>query len=691
MPLTGAKKKKEPKSVFDVDRVTYEQLADKYRKFLDMTAYISSSEERKVFLSLTNDRDRDLFINFFWQQRDPTPGTPQNEYQEEIEKRFEHVNYYFKRGSTREGWKTDMGRIYMILGKPNSVESYEDKFGIYPVQVWYYYGDASIGLPTYFNITFYKPHGAGEWKIYNPSVDGPAALLVQTEPIDPNDYNTIYRKINELVPTLLGPAQSMIPNETSAYGAPSPRSNLILGNIFTSPIKRISATYATNFLKYKGFVTTESSVNYIESSGSLNLWRDPRFDFDFVNISIRPKKISVGYSEEKERYFFNFLMSVSFRQQEKIIYQFSKNYDFYFSEDDVKNLQSSGLILHEIIPVAPGQYDVVVFISNEVGKEFSYLDYKLIVPAGKTLTFLSNPFVSYKKEELNDNYFQPFRSVRTRFSYDTEKNFGMNDKLELVFGVYNLSPELHKSGRVEVVLKNLSDRRKYEKSWTLYLKDYEYQPNLNIVHKLFENEKPYSDYYDLTVRLINENNIVMDTKGYNFTIAPIAAVAHPFEAYKRILTDNPFVFYHITAQQYKGQGKFEEAEKNFELAIKNNSNFIEAHIELMETLLARKKYEQILLKVDVLKKSEKHVFEYYLYRGLALFYLNKNEDALDALLNANKIYNSDLRVLNHLGMAFEKSKDIKEAIRAFEASLKLNEKEKEIIQHLERLKKQEQR
>ena len=86
----------------------------------------------------------------------PRPGSEVNEYRNEIESRFRHVNQYFGRGTPRPGWMTDMGRIYMILGEPNSTESFDNVAEVYPAQVWYYYGDQKLGLPTYFNVTFYK-------------------------------------------------------------------------------------------------------------------------------------------------------------------------------------------------------------------------------------------------------------------------------------------------------------------------------------------------------------------------------------------------------------------------------------------------------------------------------------------------------------------------------------------------------
>ena len=202
-----------------------QSLDEKYKPWLNITTHISYKEERDIFLSLKNNRDRDIFINTFWQQRDPTIGTAENEYKNEIEKRFLYVNKVFNRGTSKPGWMTDMGKFYMILGKPSSIEQFDSKAGLFPAQVWYYFGDKSLGLPTYFNITFFKPNNTTEWKLYDPLIDGPAALLIKTTNYSGGDYEALYRKIKELAPTLAMPAVTMIPNEVPPGFRPNPRTN----------------------------------------------------------------------------------------------------------------------------------------------------------------------------------------------------------------------------------------------------------------------------------------------------------------------------------------------------------------------------------------------------------------------------------------------------------------------------------
>ena len=104
---------------------------ENYKKWIEEeVAYIITSKEKSVFLQLKTDRERDIFIEAFWKQRDPTSGTARNEFKEEHYRRVSYANEYFGRGTPRPGWKTDQGRIYIVLGKPNSIETYENVMNV---------------------------------------------------------------------------------------------------------------------------------------------------------------------------------------------------------------------------------------------------------------------------------------------------------------------------------------------------------------------------------------------------------------------------------------------------------------------------------------------------------------------------------------------------------------------------------
>lgn len=95
------------------------KIPEKYKKWLEQEViYIITSKEEKAFKQLETDKQRDLFIEEFWRQRDPVISTPQNEFRDEHYRRIEYASKRFKRGSSKPGWKTDRGRIYIILGDP---------------------------------------------------------------------------------------------------------------------------------------------------------------------------------------------------------------------------------------------------------------------------------------------------------------------------------------------------------------------------------------------------------------------------------------------------------------------------------------------------------------------------------------------------------------------------------------------
>jgi len=104
-------------------RALKQELSKPYKKWLDEdVSYIITDEERAAFRQLSNDEERDNFIEAFWQRRDPTPDTEENEFKEEHYQRIAYANEHFAAGVP--GWKTDRGRIYIVFGKPDEIDSH---------------------------------------------------------------------------------------------------------------------------------------------------------------------------------------------------------------------------------------------------------------------------------------------------------------------------------------------------------------------------------------------------------------------------------------------------------------------------------------------------------------------------------------------------------------------------------------
>jgi GWxTD domain-containing protein len=148
-------------------------LAPKYKKWWNEVTYIITKNERRVFRQLTTDRERDIFINAFWSHRDPTKGTPENEFKMEHYQRLNKVEQLYSRGGRREGWKTDRGKVHIILGPPLSIQRFTSYNKIYPTEVWHYQQAPRAGIPPAFKIVFYDKNNVGEYVLYSPIGDGP--------------------------------------------------------------------------------------------------------------------------------------------------------------------------------------------------------------------------------------------------------------------------------------------------------------------------------------------------------------------------------------------------------------------------------------------------------------------------------------------------------------------------------------
>lgn len=135
-----------------------------YTKWLEEdVAYIVTPEERAAFLRLETDEERTHFIEQFWLRRDPTPGTPENEFQVGHYRRIAYTNLHFPTATGTPGWKTDRGRIYITFGPPDEIETHlaGDATTHMPYEYWRYRFIAGIGNDV--TMQFVDPNGLNEF------------------------------------------------------------------------------------------------------------------------------------------------------------------------------------------------------------------------------------------------------------------------------------------------------------------------------------------------------------------------------------------------------------------------------------------------------------------------------------------------------------------------------------------------
>ena len=150
-----------------------------YVKWLnEEVVYIITDPERAAFQQLTTDDERSQFIQQFWLRRDPTPGTPENEFKEEHYRRIAYANDHFSTQTGMAGWKTDRGRIYIHFGPPDELETHPAGDRPFPFERWRYRWIQNLGADV--NMEFEDRTSNGEFRM---TLD-PAQAIRTSEPGD---------------------------------------------------------------------------------------------------------------------------------------------------------------------------------------------------------------------------------------------------------------------------------------------------------------------------------------------------------------------------------------------------------------------------------------------------------------------------------------------------------------------------
>ena len=157
------------------DRDLFKELDSQYKKWLNEdVVYIITPEERSAFVHLQTNEEREQFIEQFWQRRNPDPDSAENTFKEEHYRRIAYTNEHYASGIP--GWKSDRGRIYIMWGPPDEIDSHPSggsydrpasegggNTSTYPFEDWRYRYLEGIGEDV--NIEFVDPTMTGEYHL----------------------------------------------------------------------------------------------------------------------------------------------------------------------------------------------------------------------------------------------------------------------------------------------------------------------------------------------------------------------------------------------------------------------------------------------------------------------------------------------------------------------------------------------
>ena len=178
VPALLASPQKSEKATKDEKRrqkAIQKEMESAYGKWIkEEVPYIITDEERATFKKFSTDDEREQFIEQFWERRNPNPNSPENEFKEEYYRRIAYANERYASGFP--GWKTDRGRIYIMYGPPDEIESHPSggsyarsseegggETSTYPFETWRY--RYIEGIYQNVILEFVDPSMTGEYRL----------------------------------------------------------------------------------------------------------------------------------------------------------------------------------------------------------------------------------------------------------------------------------------------------------------------------------------------------------------------------------------------------------------------------------------------------------------------------------------------------------------------------------------------
>ncbi|MFP4082965.1 MAG: GWxTD domain-containing protein [Candidatus Aminicenantes bacterium] len=660
------------------------ELADRYKEWLEEeVTYIITPKERDVFLKLNTDKERNIFIQAFWKQRDPTPGTPRNEYKEEHYRRLAYANEFFGRGTPRPGWKTDQGRIYIVLGPPISMEYYENVMNVHPVQVWSYLGDPQYGLPPAFNLVFFKKEGTGEYILYSPSDHGPRSLIADYMG-NARNVQDAYQQLLQLEPNLAKHTLSLIPGERSVPGLVSLTASTLFSAVFSYPQKKVKDTYAEAILKYKDIVEVEYTANYIDSDTMVRVMKDDS-GFYLVHYSVEPKKLSVDLYEGRYSAYFELNGRVS-DQQERTIFQFTKEIPISFDRDQIQDMEAKSFALQDMFPLLPGRYNFDLLVKNKVSKEFTSFEKEIHIPQQTEEPQMGSLILGYgvKKNASGSEEIVPFRVGEDQILCQPREIFSPQESVFVFCQILGLDPETRSQGLIRYAVF-----KEEQEIFTQTRKIGEFHSDTNFLQQIvLASFSP--GLYRLEVSVLNKDGQELIRTGEMFEISHAADLSRPMVISKVMPSSRLEEYSYSLGVQALNKGNMEQGRNFLREAYHKNPNQLKYAVGYSQILFMDRQYQKVkdilLPFLDEQIQSEE-----------VLYFLGKSSHSLGQLDEAIAYYEkylsqfgTNLEILNLLGTCHYKQGNKDQALQIWQRSLEVNPNQEKIRQLVDSLRKKKE-
>lgn len=667
--------------ILHAKNISSSDLPEMYRKWLEEeVVYIITKTEKAVFLKLETDRERDMFIGAFWRQRDPTSGTPENENKREHYRRFNYANQHFRPG----GWRSDMGRVYIILGEPRNIHRHASYTKVYPIEIWFYQQAPRGGLPPNFNVVFFEKRGAGEYVLYSPLNDGPQSLLTSYQG-HPYDYLEAYEILNDYNSFLAQVSISLIPGEDTTPAQPSMVSDMLLQRIDRVPMLEVEDIYAEKFLKFKDIVEVEYSANYIGNDNLVQVITDDART-SFVNYFIGLNRLSINQYED--RYYADIeINGMVTTQSGEVVYQFEKNYPLRMDLEQFEKIRDSSFAVYDTFPLIPGDYKFSLLLKNKSSKEFTSFEKEISIIQETDGLFMTPLLLAYDlKPQNTSSSIIPFRIKEGQLICHPGNIFTRNDILYVSFQLHGLNDSLQESGKIVFTFYKIFPSEEEFLNVIKRAADFAEEKG-NILQEFALRDFPTSDY-KLVVTLYDQNEQPVLTDSQFISISLQAQIARPQIFSKVASTANEALVPYITGIQFLNKGEVREGCRLLELAYYRNPTVIDFAVGLSRAYILSKQYGKVEAVLSPFHEGENPQFEVLFLLAESKKNLNQYDEAINLYRDIIIKFGLRIDILNSLGYCYYQVGNKAEARAAWEKSIEINPEQPNIKKMLDSIKKE---
>jgi len=419
-----------------------------YKRWIEQEVpWIITPEERSAFMKLTNNAERDRFIEIFWQHRDPTPDTEENEYKDSYFRRLAYANDHFAAGIP--GWKTDRGHVYILHGAPDSIDAHpaggpyqrpmEEGGGetqTHPFEIWRYRNLDGVGQEV--ELEFVDSCDCGDYHLTLNRAEKDALLNVPGAGptlLESLGMSTKVQRFSSSIETL-GPSPFNQGLQSKEFDRMETMARVLAPPPIRSrePFEYVKSTIRYNILPF------DYQVDFVKASADLVLTP--------VTIKIPNRNITFVNKDGVQRGSLSIYGRVT-NLTGKIIQSFEDPVRVDVPADLLEKVVERVSLYQKVLPLPPGQYRLDLIIKDVNGTKAGYAGQRMDVPdfsAADKLTssslILADVLEPASRTQVGSGAFVlgPTR-VRPRVGSSDGKpaTFKANEQVNLWMQVYHLS------------------------------------------------------------------------------------------------------------------------------------------------------------------------------------------------------------------------------------------------------------